>query len=216
MEYGEAWLLETLAMFRLPVGYMKRPERPMKEWLNRGYHRLSNEALVSALAKMFRHGDIDAFYDDEMLKPAGLSDFLASLDDRNSTMHCGVTRAGGERWEDLAKPEWSRYFEDVGWDGENVEISAGSQERIAELVSKADILWRCTMNLKQDSIQPVKPWQPFAWKTLPVGYTAIVRYVEVPFIVRPREEMEEEHRRIRPRYIKLRSWALSICGHAYV
>ena len=50
MEYGEAWLLETLAIFRLPVGCMKRPERPMKEWLNRGYHKLANEDLRNTLA----------------------------------------------------------------------------------------------------------------------------------------------------------------------
>ena len=188
----------------------------MKEWLNRGYHKLSKEELVRVLASLFRRGDIDAFYDDEMLKPAGLNDFLSALDNRRSTMHCGVTPAGGKRWEDLAKPDWSRYFEDVGWDGENVTITAGSQERIAELVSNAEILWQCTMNLNKDSIQPLKPWEPFAWKTLPVGYTAIVRYVEIPFIVRPREEIVEEHRRNRPLYVELRSWASSICGHAYV
>jgi hypothetical protein len=216
MEYGEAWLLETLAIFRLPVGYMKRLELPMNEWLNRGYHRLSDEALVSTLAEMFRRGDIDAFYDNEMLKPAGLNDFLEALDDRNSTVHCGVSRAGGERWEALARPEWSRYFEDVGWDGKSVEITAGSQERIVEIVSHADILWRCTMSLNKDSVQPVTPWEPFPWKTLPVGYTATVRYVEVPFVDRPKEEVKEEHRRIWPRYVKLRSWASSICGHAYV
>lgn len=216
MEYGEAWLLETLAIFRLPVGCMKRPERPMKEWLNRGYHKLAIEDLRNTLANLFRRGDIDAFYDDEMLKPAGLNDFLSALDDRKSTMHCGVTSSGGKRWEDLAKPDWSRYFDTIGWDGEKVEITAGSQERIAELVSNSEVLWRCTMNLNNDSIQSVEPWEPFAWKTLQVGYTTTVRYVEIPFVPRPREEIEEEHRRNWPRYVELLSWASSICGHAYV
>ena len=55
MEYGEAWLLETLAIFRLPVGCMKRPERPMKEWLNRGYHKLAEEDLRKKKNEKDRH-----------------------------------------------------------------------------------------------------------------------------------------------------------------
>ena len=35
MEYGEAWLLEILALMRLPVGRLRRNEKAMREWLNR-------------------------------------------------------------------------------------------------------------------------------------------------------------------------------------
>ena len=152
MEYGEAWLLEILALHRLPVHCMTRAERPMSEWLNRGYHHLSKEALVSTLTSMFQSGEIDAYHDDDMEKPATLRQFLLALGELDSTMHCGVTQGGGKRREDLAEPDWSRFFEDVGWDGENVEITAATRDRLIELVSNADVLWQCNMSVAEVSI----------------------------------------------------------------
>ena len=216
MEYGEAWLLEILALYRLPVHCMTRAERPMSEWLNRGYHHLSKEALVSTLTSMFQSGEIDAYHDDDMEKPATLRQFLLALGELDSTMHCGVTQGGGKRWEDLAEPDWSRFFEDVGWDGENVEITAATRDRLIELVSNADVLWQCNMSVAEVSITQFTPWEPLAWKTLPSGYRASVRYEQIPFTPRPREEIMQEHIKNRPRYIEVRTWAKSICGHAYV
>src|SRR5690242_10664931 len=140
MEYGEAWLLEVLALNRLPVHCMTRPERPMKEWLNHGYHGLSLEPLIATLTSMFARGEIDAYHDYDFKQPATLQQFLLALGGKPTSMHCGVTQLGGKRWETLANPDWSRYFDASGWNLEHVEITAATRERLIELVENAEVL----------------------------------------------------------------------------
>ena len=213
MEYGEAWLLEILALMRLPVGRLRRNEQAMKEWLNRGYHGLSQEDLVLTLSKLFERQDIDAYCDNNYQSLATWEEFLLAMNDRNSPMHCGVTQAGGERWERLARPDWSRYFEYVGWDESTVEITAGTPERLLELIANADLLCDCSkMELGDNCITTVSPWETSTWKTLPQGFRATVRFVRNPFIPRPREQILEESRKRAARYAEICTWATSIRG----
>ena len=215
MEYGEAWLLEVLALNRLPVHCMTRSEVAMKEWLNFGYHGLSPEGLVTTLTTMFQRGDIDAYYDDELIHPATLHEFSLALSSKESTMHCGVTQQGGNRWEILAMPNWNRYFEDSGWSLEYVEITTATRERLIELVSNAELLWRCKMELRHELINSFAPWEPLAWKRLQCGYRARVRYERIDDFFLPREELLRENRLRIPRISELRTWKKSICGFAY-
>lgn len=216
MEFGEAWLLETLAMYRLPVSRLTRCERSMNKWLNRGYHRLSRTELVQTLARLFEQGDIDAYHETDCYNPASLEELIGGLGDSECTLHCGATRKGGNRWEQLAEPVWARYFEDCGWDGEYVEITAATRERLNELVSNADILWHCRMSVAREGITELSVWEPFLWKTLPRGFRANVRYERIRFSPKSREEVIREHRRMCSRQVELRTWATSICGNAYV
>lgn len=156
MEYGEAWLLETLAMFCLPVSCLKRSEQAVNDWLNRGYHGLSEEALISTLARLFERGEIDAYSDEKDSPPATRDEFVNGIGDPKCQLYCGVTVAGGQRWERLANPDWNRYFHDVGWDGEYVEITTATRERLDELVANSELLWDCQMSIEENAIKKIR------------------------------------------------------------
>jgi hypothetical protein len=218
MKHGEAWLLETLAMFRLPVYCLTRNEHRMREWLNRGHHGLATNELVQTLQRLFESGDIEAFsdYDDDHGFCPSESQLQAAIQKRDKNMTCSVSRQGWARWESLANPDWRRYFEDIGRDGSHMEITAGSRDRLLEIVDNAEILWRVKMNSHALVIERIAPWEPFPWKRLPEGFRANVPYEEIPSMFRSWEDAEAEHRRTRQRHVELRTWAKSICGHAYV
>jgi len=63
--HGEAWLLELVAMERVPVWCLMRGEADMRAWLNRGFHNLSRSAVKHTLRQLFGQGDIEAFLDDD-------------------------------------------------------------------------------------------------------------------------------------------------------
>ena len=130
-------------------------------------------------------------------------------------MYCGVTVQGGMRWESLATPDWNRYFEDGGWDG-TVEITAGSHERLVEIVNGSELLWHVSMDAATLDIDCLRPWEVLPWKTLSAGFRSTVRYIDLPFENKSRDEVIAEHKKTWPRHVELRTWATSICGHAYV
>lgn len=215
--HGEAWLLETLAMFRLSIWRLTWNERTVREWLNRGFHQLSPSDLERVLRDLFDRGDIEAFYrdDDDGFTPSARQ-LQAALQRQDKDMYCGVSRQGGVRWESLANPNWARYFQDCGWDGGQVEITAGSRSRLLEIVENSKVLWDVAMDAESLEIRHTTPWNPLPWKHLPDGFRANVRYDELPFVVRSREATEAEPRETWNRYVQLRTWATSICGNAYV
>jgi hypothetical protein len=217
MKHGEAWLLETLAMFRLPIWCLTRKEQAMREWLNRGHHGLTEAELVRTLQRLFASRDIEAFSDDDDngFRPSERQ-LQAALRKVDKDTYCGVSQQGGARWESLATPDWRRYFADCGWDGTHVEITAGSPDRLLEIVDNSEILWRVTMNANSLDIQEISSWEPVHWKHLREGFRASVQYQKLPFIFLSREEVKSEHRRTWQRHVELRTWATSICGQAYV
>ncbi|MCR9297162.1 MAG: hypothetical protein NXI32_31060 [bacterium] len=177
----------------------------MNDWLNRGYHALSPDDLIATLTRMFERGDIDAYYNDDFNKPATIDTFLKGLGNSECNLHCGVTHAGGKRWEQLANPDWDRYFEGFGWDGDNVLLLATTLERLDELTANAEVLWNCKMTLANNDIIEIVPWEPFTWKTLPRALKATVRYIKCEFVPRSREQIMIEHEKDWPREVEL-SW----------
>lgn len=214
--YGEAWLLERLALYRLPVWGLGRSEHAIRDWLNRGFHNLSPADLRRTLRRLFDARDIAAFdEDDEAAFNPTDDQLMAALRRQNKTLYCGATEQGGMRWESLATPDWNRFFTDCGWNGECVEITAGSHERLIEIVNGSVILWRVSMDAASLDVECVRPWQALAWKSLPSGFRAIVPYTD-NWQPKSREEAAAEHKKTCPRQVTLRTWATSICGHAYV
>lgn len=219
--FGEAWLLETLVMGRVPVWRLAYGEQSMRDWLNRGYHYLSLVGLKQTLHRLFDVGDIEACLGggDLGFKPTD-SQLEDALQKRDERLLCGATPQGGQRWEILAIPDWSLYCMDYGWDGEFVTIIAGSQQRLVELIDASELFWGVYMDLASLQVQVIRPWRALHWKTLPEGFRAVVPYekVRVPFLPpdMSREEAEAENRRSWLRYVELHSWATSICGNDVV
>ena len=219
MPYGEAWLLETLSMSRVWISLLASREQVLRAQLNRGFHRLSRSELKKTLVSLFARGDIEAYTGEARsgFTPT-TSELESALEEQYQyrVTYCGVTKQGGMRWEALARPDWSRYVQDRGWNGETVEITAGSRPRLLEVVANAETLWLVSMDETSLDVQQLAPWDPLPWKQLPQGFRAIICYKDVPYVYQAREELEAEHRKRMPRHLRLRNWATSICGHAYV
>lgn len=215
--YGEAWLLETLVMYRIPVWGLTRGERAIREWLNRGYHDLSRSEFEWTIKHLFASGQVEAYRDgaDVGFNPTP-SELDAALSRKDKQMYCGVTASGGERWESLAAPDWSRFFWDSCWEENTVEITAGSDERVIEVVANAELLWGCYMEATRLDVARVEPWQALPWKSLAVGFRTVVSYTRPTCIGTPTYAIPEGPAARWSRHVQLRTWATSICGRPYV
>jgi hypothetical protein len=161
---------------------------------------------------MYERGLINAYCDELSSNPVSLQEFLDALKSTCPKLHCGVTIEGGALWESLAQPDWNRFFESYGWTANTVEITAGSKERLVELISNSELLWQRKMVIAENAIECFSPWMPLAWKSLPVGYRAAVEFAESPPVIRSQQELRSTYREEMNRIIELRRWGTSICG----
>lgn len=219
--HGEAWLLETLAIWQVPICCLSYNELQMHRWLLRGSHRLSPHDLEETLERLFVRHDIEAHRhidpDDSNAEVALTWDeFRDALNSSDCSLYCGVTAQGGVRWESLAKPDWSRYFDGEISHQSSCSITAGSHSRLLELLENSRFLWHYEIDLPTISITRVVPWSPFPWKQLSEGVLANFSYEETPYTYQSPEQIRAEFQRTRDRYIELRSWATSICGLLWV
>jgi len=219
LPYGEAWLLEALAFSPCALWRLSYNERDMRDWLNRGYHGLGPQELRQTLLRMFQAGDIEARPRDDVARFTPTETQLEeALCRRDKTTICRCTARGGARWEALAKPTWSRYFESFYEDDDTLEITAGSRERLLELVANSQTILSVTVDKSKLDIECIQPWQPVRcrWKSLDVGYRSLVHYSDFPkyrrsddgsMVREPADDSQDPWSQAR--YIH---WATSICG----
>lgn len=216
LPHGEAWLLELLAMDRVPVWCLMRGKAEMEAWLNRGFHNLSRQAVRDTLRRLFDHGDIEAFSEDSDngFVPSDLQ-LQGAYQKRHKELYCGATKQGSERWESLACPNWSRYYEFRSWGENSCEVIAGSHERLIELMQGSELLWDIVIDVDSVSVERLCPWEAKPWKTLPNGFRALVpsKEIDSPSWRSSNENGQDDFKQWWAEYIRLRSWATSICGN---
>jgi len=172
---------------------------------------------------MFDSGDIEAYYSHPdsgstatFFCPSGRQ-LDAAVSGRDKKLRYRLTLQGASRWEALANPNWARYFTDCGWTGTHVEITAGSRERLHELIDNSETLWDVVMPRSGIIVEVFRPWTIAHWKVLPEGFRAEVPYTETPLSM---EDFLKSHAALRRsselhrrEYYRLRHWADSICGY---
>lgn len=222
LPHGEAWLLEIAVRYELAIHTLTSPN--LREWLNRGSHELSRPELFRTLRRMFDLGDIEAFQRNvtsdainSFFSPSD-SELEAALSRSDKGLTYRLTIQGASRWEALANPNWTRYYQDWGWTGTHVQIIAASRERLDELIENSETIWGVVMPKSGIVIEVFRPWRIAPhWKQLPEGFRAEVPYKEswsLDDVLNPPTATErEEHRR---EYSRLRHWADSICGNCHV
>jgi hypothetical protein len=210
ISHGEAWLLEVAVDLILPIRQLALPSNKLRVWLNRGSHNLNAAQLEYTLRRLFDDGQIFACDLGNERRRIPTDSELADAIAGRIAMAYGLTEQGGEYWESLADPDWSRYFEAIGWNGETVTLFAGSRDRLIELVENSQLLWGARMNAAKLEIGQLHPWQATYWKSLLVGYESVVPYQAY-------ERSAHFAAKERAKYIELRRWCKSICtreGHA--
>jgi len=229
LPHGEAWLLEIAVTYHLSIASLTSSN--LDNWLNRGHHHLSSLELRHTLRRMFDHGDIEAFYqdDDTYLCPSDERFFCpsnAQLEDavngKDRRLCYRLTVQGALRWESLANPNWNRYYEQSTSSDNSYELIAGSQERLLEIIRESKTLWGVIMCTTDLEIETLRPRQVAHWKTLPIGYRTLVEYTEsssvdvMEYVRQTPEEREKARKAGRRKYVRVAHWADSICGHAFV
>jgi hypothetical protein len=193
IECGEYWLLETAVTGRVPFRLIAgAPERLHRQW-NKPPHGLSQEQLIATLHRLFHAGDISATVHERRIIDGETDDWFPrdnyepSLEEiqRAFLWHepeshryvlryaYGLTAQGGQRWEDIACPDWSRFHE-VDYIGQeaitDLIVTAGSLARADEVLQLEFPDHQLRRIPGIDHLHELRPWHATYWKTLPVGY----------------------------------------------
>ena len=142
------------------------------------YHGLDNDGLVDVLAVLFDEGYLAAEYSDDSDDTRFVPDrhmILQSINQGLPKLSYWLTPKGGEAWEELAKPDWSRFVVPDMNDGDEHLLFGGSDDAIDEYIrfcipNAADVT--------EISRAKLLPWEATYWKTLDRGCERRVRLSE--------------------------------------
>jgi hypothetical protein len=135
---------------------------------------MSFTTLVQTLFHLCQRGDLGVFkvanfneWDEQPISPV-LLDLEAALSGTLDFSYV-LTTQGGRRWEEVSKPDWSRYTFIGG--SEMMFINAGDR-RIAEEYLELYPHLTGDIIIVADSVEweVMQPWRATYWKTIPVGY----------------------------------------------
>lgn len=177
LTWGELWLLETAVHAWIPLRFLVHPE--IDQLFNKPGHHLDLQELADALERLRARGDVVLRTDSRGPHVPSRDQLFAALVYAKGRrppngLHYGLTRQGGERWEQAAGADWSRYVrdslsfaaEDDDVVGPRCEITGMDRARVeaALAASRRDVL---PGTLTWDRLEP---WPVTPWKTLPGAY----------------------------------------------
>lgn len=189
-DYDEYWLLTTpvtgAVSLRLTYG---PPKWHLGQW-NRPGHSLNEAELAAAFHRLSELGWIELFRYNEFDKPIAVAvdEILRAVSARPPHTHDDfgyrLTPAGGARWEEITKPDWSRFYEvDVDADGDDPQVTIIIEALREEDLDKAKRVYLDNvfsyLDLGPQKITHLAPWHPTYWKTLPEGYRLRFRAREI-------------------------------------
>lgn len=137
---------------------------------NRAHHGLSETEVKTSLLSLFSSGYIE-FTDTSTSKLIRQVSTITEMDDN---WLASLTNKGGEHWEAIHLPDWSKYLSISTWfpeqlAGENISIEGGSKEIVDYLIQSLQTISGQTF--EQSKIEKVSPWNATYWKILEAGYT---------------------------------------------
>lgn len=182
MDKTHYWFLNAVIQMKLPLNWLSAGN--LEEMINKPGHTLSSNQLVITLEELFEERYIYLSYLNHtrqeriVYKPTRqeLEGHLFSTMERwimaPEQVYYGMTALGGTVWEQLSKPQWERYFDELyDSDPHTGEIIA----RTSELAEQ--VLWTCPYLPFIEHITPntekrdvIQPWHATYWKILPEGY----------------------------------------------
>jgi hypothetical protein len=216
--YGEAWLLETAVRAFIPLTFLAMSDEEIGLQFNHPGHHMNRDELLRTLCSQFEQGELVGYQEElgehvptaaqiekAIVPPVRRANGGVSWGrGRDAPLCYGLSQAGAARWEQMAKPDWVRYFED-GWPEEDTcEVVAGSQSRLDELLGSTRELWDVEPVEGEIEREIISPWEATYWKTLPTVYRVRFRYQSAFY---PGRGPTPEYRRM---MIGLRRWCRSI------
>jgi hypothetical protein len=207
MEYGDFWLLEAAVEGSVPLDLLIGDEQFFRDQWNKHPHGLARHQLVNTLRRLLAAGDVECFSDlgSEVLPSHEELDGFLGEPEVACRIWYGLTAQGAARWEQAAKPDWSRYFWDR-WDSEqqSVEFTAATSASLQRLLVHGPLEWWVAWVPRTEERSIVMPWHATYWKTLPEGHHIQLRYSDDPAACPPRTV--ENEAKARQAHRALRGW----------
>ncbi len=203
MDAAERWILDSVATAPSPLDALASRDG-VAFTLNKRWHGLTFDELVTTLYRLFRKGDLRAERF-EKLSAVSLGEFIPTRDEIirglsymppymrkegiapsiapsavGEEVYYWLTAQGGARWEAAARPDWNKYVDATSGLDEN-DFSIG--ETIAsdrKLVEQCAYFSRYIENISiiagSEIWDILEPWQATYWKTLPIGHRLRYRF----------------------------------------
>ncbi|WP_020465823.1 hypothetical protein [Singulisphaera acidiphila] len=167
------WLLDTLAVSRLDLTELSWDRQTLEEDLNREVDEFDAGQLAQAILTCIASGILEVIDKDGDRFSMSIDQLEHSIRGEDQRLFVGLTEVGGEYWESLSHPDWSRF---VDWgtleqDGNTLSmfIEAYSRERINEVFGELRITgYNCISADMKFSIE--SPWHATYWKSFPEGH----------------------------------------------
>jgi hypothetical protein len=167
----ERWFLEVVVDLKYPVACLASPN--LRLILNRAPHGLGLHDLVDVLGSL--HGRELIFFEGggtaerTPLDSDGIVAALSHVHDHRyiqRSVYFGMTALGGDCWENVARPDWSRFVdESYSSDPHEARFAGVDREHVARLalgvVERIGGTERSTL---------LTPWKATYWKELPLGH----------------------------------------------
>jgi hypothetical protein len=178
MDEAEFWLLDVVVKGRVYLDWLLWEH--LEEALNRPGHGLDPDALLDMVDRLFRGGFLDF-----VGSPRGCdcgdsgrslhrSEIEAALHGSGPCISYGMTSRGGARWEAVAKPDWSRFLDELtGIDPDEIEVSGLDRDRVASHLRRHV---RTAIVPGSERWEELIPWEATYWKTFPRGYRVTVAW----------------------------------------
>lgn len=176
---GEYWLLTRSVDFQIPLPVLTLPEGPpwesptIQTALNCAGHGMSLDELVHTLHQLVARGWVALHRGQGQPLRGDLTTLRAELTKRwskDSAAYYGLTAAGGDAWQQFARPDWSLYLE-YG-DLDSPAESQGEWTSAYVIAARREVIDRYLLAIHEDcGIAPdstrfdlIEAWTPIYWK----------------------------------------------------
>lgn len=182
------WFLDAAVQNYVPLFLLRQPTQLEGEIVNFPRHDFSEEEIVETLAFLFQKKYIEVVDQNEQpLDSPSVEVLLGQNLPPDSMFSLGkyyrLSPLGAQYWEEIAKPDWSRFHTHLQAAHHNRAlrsfssciawtIGSRNQELIEEIMRLPPILW--PMLPGSDRWQEVRPWRATYWKSFPVGFEVTI------------------------------------------
>jgi hypothetical protein len=144
-----------------------------REQWNLPWYGLSREETESILRELHSRQLIEWLEWDENDNQIVVPDF-ADAELTRSKLTYGLTAAGGDAWEEIARPNWTAFVEgrygDIEHSPNLMTISGTDVSRLGVEGMRRAAWSKCLPDFTTCSLRRQKPYMPTYWKKLEVGY----------------------------------------------
>ena len=184
------WLLDSAAESGVPLGLLDSPD--LEEALNRVHHGCTAEEMAHSIAAMIELGELrirsgNPGESRPRSEPWSERRILERIRGPRLGRGSGwyeLTERGGARWEEWARPDWTRYNRICVAirDRPGVHFSAllAAAEAIAEGLFELEPYIQDGRRIVAGSVRRklLRDWRATYWKTLPEGHVVAFRAIE--------------------------------------